>query len=151
MKLTLPVFIRTAVFVENFVSRAIACAQGHASFGQSQLLNFRSLATAKCAGFEERISLESFAFAQFQEKLTSKERKFHREKGKLRNESTNPQEKIWKVRFISKKVKNEILAPGASGEMKYWHQVRRRNGRIVISGESNSGTSASRNAICTQT
>ena len=39
---------------------------------------------------------------------------FRREKGKLRHESANSQEKIWKVRLISKKVKNEILARGAS-------------------------------------
>ena len=35
-------------------------------------------------------------------------------KVKLLNESANSQGKVWKVRFISKKVKNEILARGAS-------------------------------------
>ena len=47
-----------------------------ASFEQSQFFEFHTLATAQCVGFEEQMPLESFAFAQSQDKLTGKTRTF---------------------------------------------------------------------------
>ena len=68
----------------------------------------------------------------------------------MRHESANSQEKIWKVRLISKKVKNEILARGASRGNEILAAGAPEERGILVSREPNSGTPASRNAICTQ-